>query len=72
MFVIIIVIQPKRRLNMELIIINDKKLKIMLTENDLAEFSLNADNLDYSNADTKKMFWDITPWLLYHSIRFCQ
>ena len=44
---------------MELIIINDKKLKIMLTENDLAEFSLNADNLDYSNADTKKMFWDI-------------
>ena len=44
---------------MDLIIINDSKLKVTLTSNDLSEFSLDADTLDYSNAETKKMFWDI-------------
>ena len=44
---------------MELIIINDFKLKVTLTGDELLDFSLDADTLDYSNAETKKMFWDV-------------
>ena len=44
---------------MELIVINESKLKVTLSADDLCEFSLNNDTLDYSNAETKKMFWDI-------------
>ena len=44
---------------MEFILINDMKLKIMLTKNDLEEFDVRADELDYSNTETKRMFWDI-------------
>ena len=44
---------------MELIVINESKLKVTLSADDLGEFSLNNDTLDYSNAETKKMFWDI-------------
>ena len=44
---------------MELIVINESKLKVILSSDDLDEFSLNNDTLDYSNAETKKMFWDI-------------
>ena len=44
---------------MELIIINDFKLKVTLDRDELSDFSLNADTLDYSNAETKKMFWDV-------------
>ena len=44
---------------MELIVINDSKLKVMLSQDDLTEFSLDTNTLDYSNSETKKMFWDI-------------
>ena len=44
---------------MEFILINDNKIKVMLTEEDLQEFEIEADELDYSNTDTKKMFWDV-------------
>ncbi|MBQ8849385.1 MAG: adaptor protein MecA [Clostridia bacterium] len=44
---------------MEFIPINDTKLKIILSKSDLAEFDLRADELDYSNTETKRMFWDI-------------
>ncbi len=44
---------------MEIIMINDSKLKIMLTSEDLEDFEIEAENLDYSNTETKRMFWDI-------------
>ncbi len=44
---------------MEIIMINDSKLKIMLREEDLRQFEISADELDYSNTETKRMFWDI-------------
>lgn len=44
---------------MEFIRINDEKLKIMLSRDDLEEFDVRADELDYSNTETKRMFWDI-------------
>lgn len=39
--------------------ISDSKLKVMLCEEDLRQFELKADQLDYSNTDTKRMFWDV-------------
>lgn len=44
---------------MEIIMISDSKLKIMLCEEDLRRFELSANELDYSNTETKRMFWDI-------------
>ncbi|MBO5416377.1 MAG: adaptor protein MecA [Clostridia bacterium] len=44
---------------MEFILISDSKIKVMLTEEDLREFEIEADELDYANTDTKRMFWDI-------------
>lgn len=44
---------------MEFILINENKIKVMLTEQDLKEFEIDAEDLDYSNTDTKRMFWDI-------------
>ena len=44
---------------MELILISNSKLKIMLSAEDLKEFGLSADTLDYSNTETKRMFWDV-------------
>ena len=44
---------------MEFILISDSKIKVMLTEEDLKEFEIEADELDYANTDTKRMFWDI-------------
>ncbi len=44
---------------MEFILINDMKLKVMLTKEDLDEFEIKAEELDYSNTETKRMFWDI-------------
>lgn len=43
----------------EFILINDDRLKITLSKSDLEEFNLTADALDYSNVETKRMFWDI-------------
>ena len=44
---------------MEIIMISNSKLKVMLCEEDLKQFELKAEQLDYSNTDTKRMFWDI-------------
>ena len=44
---------------MEIILISDNKLKIMLCEKDLKQFDIKAEELDYSNTETKRMFWDI-------------
>ena len=44
---------------MELILINESKLKVMLTKTDLSDFEIEAEELDYGNTETKRMFWDI-------------
>lgn len=44
---------------MEFILISDSKIKVMLTDEDLREFDIETDELDYANTDTKRMFWDI-------------
>ena len=44
---------------MEIILISESKLKVMLTAEDLDSFSLAAEHLDYSNTETKRMFWDV-------------
>ena len=44
---------------MEMIMVSDRKLKVMLSAEDLARFELDADELDYANTETKRMFWDI-------------
>lgn len=44
---------------MEFILISETKIKVILTSEDLREFELDADELDYSNTDTKRMFWDV-------------
>ena len=44
---------------MEIIQISESKLKLTLAREDLAEFDLDAEDLDYSKTDTKRMFWDI-------------
>ena len=39
--------------------ISDSKLKVMLSADDLKDFDLDTESLDYSNTETKRMFWDI-------------
>ena len=44
---------------MELIVISESKLKIMLTSEDLMEYSLDCNSLDYENTETRRAFWSI-------------
>ncbi len=44
---------------MELIRIDEGKLKIILTHEDLAEFEMDESELDYANTETKRMFWEL-------------
>lgn len=44
---------------MELIVISDSKLKIMLTSEDLREYSLDCSTFDYENTETRRAFWSI-------------
>jgi negative regulator of genetic competence, sporulation and motility len=44
---------------MELIVINDSKLKIMLSPDDMKEFDLDCDSVDYSSTETRRAFWSI-------------
>ncbi len=44
---------------MDFTLINENKIKIRLSEGDLCEFELEAEELDYSNTETKRMFWDV-------------
>ncbi len=41
---------------MDLIKINDNKLKIMLSATDMLSFALDADNMDYTNSQTREAF----------------
>ncbi len=44
---------------MELIVISESKLKIMLTSEDLLEYSLDCNSLNYENTETRRAFWSI-------------
>lgn len=44
---------------MELILISDTKLKVMLSEDDMKQYDLNCDDIDYENTETRKAFWNI-------------
>lgn len=44
---------------MEMIMISDRKLKVMLSAEDLDTFGVNTEDLDYANTETKRMLWDI-------------
>ena len=44
---------------MEFILINDLKLKVMMTKSDLSDYDITAEKLDYSNTETKRILWDI-------------
>lgn len=44
---------------MELILINENKLKITLSECDMKQYDLDCDTIDYDNTETRKAFWSI-------------
>lgn len=44
---------------MELILINDSKLKIMLTREDMTRYELDCASADYDNTETRRAFWSI-------------
>ena len=44
---------------MELILINDAKLKIMLTEQDMVHYDLDCNCANYDNTETRRAFWSI-------------
>ena len=44
---------------MELILINEKKLKIMLSLEDMKEYEIDPDSVDYDKTETRKAFWSI-------------
>ena len=44
---------------MELIMISSSKLKIMLTSEDMKEYSLDCNTLNYENTETRRAFWSI-------------
>lgn len=44
---------------MELIIINENKLKITLSQCDMKQYSLDCSTIDYDNTETRRAFWNI-------------
>ena len=44
---------------MELILINASKLKIMLSDDDMKKYDLDADTIDYDTTATRRAFWSI-------------
>ena len=44
---------------MELILINDTKLKIMLTREDMTRYDLDCASADYDSTETRRAFWSI-------------
>ena len=44
---------------MELIVINENKLKITLSECDMKQYSLDCSTIDYDNTETRRAFWNI-------------
>jgi len=44
---------------MELILINNSKLKVMLTPADMESYAITCDTIDYENTETRRAFWNI-------------
>ncbi|MBR3993864.1 MAG: adaptor protein MecA [Clostridia bacterium] len=44
---------------MELIVINQEKLKIILTPNDMTKYNITPEELDYNKVTTKHILWDL-------------
>lgn len=44
---------------MELILINESKLKVMLTAADMCRYSITCDTINYDNTETRRAFWNI-------------
>lgn len=44
---------------MELILLNEKKIKIILTADDLYSMNLTCDKIDYDDTKTRRAIWDI-------------
>lgn len=44
---------------MELILINNSKLKIMLTSEDMTKYDLDCNSASYENTETRRAFWSI-------------
>ncbi len=46
-------------IKMELILINEKKLKIMLSPEDMREYEIDCESVDYDKTETRRAFWSI-------------
>lgn len=44
---------------MELILINERKLKITLSESDMKEYDIDCGTVDYSRTETRRAFWSL-------------
>ena len=44
---------------MELILISESKLKIMLSPDDMKEYEIDCQSVDYGNTETRRAFWSI-------------
>ena len=44
---------------MELKLVNENKLKIVLTNEDMTSLDITCEEMDYDNTGTKRIFWDI-------------
>lgn len=44
---------------MELIRISERKLKVMLSPDDMAHYAISCESMDYENTETRRAFWDI-------------
>ncbi|MBP3436533.1 MAG: adaptor protein MecA [Clostridia bacterium] len=44
---------------MEIIRINDNKLKVILTEQDMTDYALSTEELNYDNTETRRALWEI-------------
>ena len=44
---------------MEFIVINEEKLKVILTSDDMKKLNISAEDLDYQKTSTKRVVWEI-------------
>ncbi|MBO4264736.1 MAG: adaptor protein MecA [Clostridia bacterium] len=44
---------------MEILLINDSKLKVRLSADDMRSFDISLDGMDYDNTETRRVFWEI-------------
>ena len=44
---------------MDFLVVSDSKLKIMMSREDMREYEIDGDNIDYDNPKTRRAFWRI-------------